>query len=415
LRKRGLLLFFILPASGLVVLFFLLSNLNRAFIQARTQSLVGDQLTASAQILEMDFVRLIDSGGEPQAAVDRYAGAADLYFMALLDGAGEVLGWASQFEGYLPLETRGRTESASWTIESPVGRILNVRRPFTAASGRLYALHVGYSLARLEEMLSYSRRNFLLLFSALAVAGILLFTGVYRMHMHSVIKAEEAAAERQEKERYREISGFTAGVAHEIKNPLNSLGLMCELIERKAPADLAADAALGKAEVQKIGRIVDQLSSALRAPTLRPEPVRLDELAAEVVRDLAPEAEALGVPVGLISSEPAVVRADRGLLAQALGNLIRNALQAGSSGAVELRIERHRSRVLLWIDDRGPGIPDEDRERIFEPFFSTKPGGLGVGLFLTRRIIEAHGGRIEALSRPGGGTRFRIELAGGSA
>ncbi len=107
------------------------------------------------------------------------------------------------------------------------------------------------------------------------------------------------------------------------------------------------------------------------------------------------------------------VTGDRALLVQALFNIIRNAVEAVASGFVAARAERRRGRVRIDIDDTGPGIPAADLERVFDPFVTTKTEGLGVGLFLSRKIIEAHDGVITAGPRPGGGTRVRIELPGG--
>jgi signal transduction histidine kinase len=415
LRKRGFLVFFIFPAAGILVLFFVQATLNRSVIRQKTEALVQEQLAASARILGIELEHRLEEGDSPQTAIERFAGEADIYFIALVDDAGAILGWASQFEGYLPIFGRPPAEPASWTIDSPAGTILNVVRSTKTKEGRTASLFLGYSLESLDEMLVYSRRSFLLLFAALAAVGLLIFSGIYRMHRLSLAQSEDATAEREEKERFREISGFTAGIAHEIKNPLNSLALLCEIMERKAPGELAGEAALGRAEVQKIGRILDQFSAALRPVDLRKDLVGVDELVRDAVQALEPSAAAKGVPIRWETRPGLAVRADRGLLAQALFNVVRNGLEAAETGGggVDVRAERRKGHVLVTVEDTGPGIPAGDLERIFEPFFSTKADGLGVGLFLARKIIEAHAGRITAERRAGGGTVFRIEFTGG--
>lgn len=225
-------------------------------------------------------------------------------------------------------------------------------------------------------------------------------------------RTEEAAGERQEKERFRELSGFTAGIAHEIKNPLNSLALLCEMMEKNAPDVLAGDAALGRIEVQKISRILDRFSAVLRPLDLRLETIEADAVIGDAVEAASPAAVSKGIPIRREPGSGPRLRADRGLLAQALFNIVRNGLEASADGEIVIRAEKNKAGVLISVEDSGPGIPAADRDRIFEPFFSTKADGLGVGLFLARKIVEAHGGRISAADRKSGGSVFRIELPG---
>jgi signal transduction histidine kinase len=413
LKKSGLLAFFLLPAAGILALFFVQATLNRAFIRQKTEELVREQLAASARILASESARLLQAGRSATEIVAGFAGQADIYFLALLGAGGEVLGWASRFEGYLPVSKSDGAGAEEWRMNSPVGPILNVRRPITFEGGRDYSLYLGYSLERLEEMLAYSRRNFLLLSAALAAVGLLIFSGVYRLHRLTLVRAEEAVAERKERRRFQEISGFTSGIAHEIKNPLNGLALLFESLERRAPADLAADTALGRAEVQRIARIIDQFSSAVRPLDLRAETMPIRELIDEAVEPLRADAAARGVALRSEVAAGLAFTGDRALLVQALFNVVRNALEATAAGAVEVRAERRRSLLRIDIDDTGRGIAPGDLEKVFEPFTSTKSEGLGVGLFLTRKIVEAHGGSVSAAPRPPGGTRMRIEFPGG--
>jgi two-component system sensor histidine kinase HydH len=107
------------------------------------------------------------------------------------------------------------------------------------------------------------------------------------------------------------------------------------------------------------------------------------------------------------------VFADRLLLGQCLGNLLRNAFEATDRGTISVEAEKFRKRIIVRITDTGKGIPPEELGRIFDPFFTTKDKGMGVGLYLARKIVEAHDGRIEARSELGRGTTFIIELPGG--
>ncbi|MBM3295701.1 MAG: HAMP domain-containing histidine kinase [Candidatus Aminicenantes bacterium] len=414
MKTRSPLLFFLLPYAGALAVFAVLAAFNRSFIRDRTERLVREQLLATSEILKAGVRDLLGRNVPPERLLERYGGADDIYFMAVLDERFEILDWSSQFEGYLPFSRKDPPREEAWITETPAGRVFNVFKQFRSEGGASFYLYLGISLRGLEDMLARSRGNLRHLFGILAAAGLVLFGEVFRLHRLSLSRAEEAVAERQEKERLREISGFTAGIAHEIKNPLNSLALLAELMAKKAPPDLAADIALGRAEIRRIAGIVDAFSDAAKPLVLRREDVKLAEVADGVRLSLLPEAEPAGVEIAVRDPDRVRVSADRGLIAQALLNLLRNAVEAAPGGRVEVGLSRRKRKAVIRVEDTGRGIPAEIAGRLFEPFVSSKPDGLGVGLFLVRKIVVAHGGAVEAAARPGGGTVFTLELPRGS-
>jgi signal transduction histidine kinase len=211
-------------------------------------------------------------------------------------------------------------------------------------------------------------------------------------------------------------------VAHEIKNPLTPIQLSAEHL-RRVFRDPAADfpAALGTCtttilrQVEILRDIATEFSAFARPPGA-PEPLDL----AAVVRDVVRPYEGV-LPTGVrlqvdLDGSAATVHGDRRLLERALVNLIENALQAvGEKGDVEVRLARGAERVEVVVEDTGPGISPEVRERAFEPFFSTKTGGSGLGLALVKKIAEDHGGDVALESPPDGGTRARLWLPSGPA
>jgi signal transduction histidine kinase len=112
-------------------------------------------------------------------------------------------------------------------------------------------------------------------------------------------------------------------------------------------------------------------------------------------------------------ARPVFLNADRSLMIQCFLNLLRNAYEATDRGAVSVEAETRRKKILVRVSDTGRGIEPERLPRIFDPFFTSKEKGMGIGLYLARKIIEAHGGRIGVESRPGRGTTFTIQLPGG--
>ncbi len=413
MKGRNFFLFFYLPFLGIIIIFFVFSSLNRATIKKRTEDLVKEQLRAAAGILKVNISYFLKENYSVDEIFESYAGEEDIYYIALLDEDKRILGWSSRFEGYLPLSLQTVGNEESWIIDSPAGKIFNFFSPFSPEKGKSYFLYIGYSLGDLEEMVLYSRRSFFLIFGLISIIGIIFFYGLYQLQRHYLDKKKEAEDEKEEKERYREISAFTSGVAHEIKNPLNSLSLLFELLHKRVPEEIQKDVSLGKEEIQKVSRIIDQFSASLKPFSLNKEIFSLAEMVSNVRESLFKEFETEGIDISYSESSSIALNADKGLMQQAFLNLLKNSLEASEKGRIGIRAWQKKGKVLVRIDDPGRGIPEEDKTRIFEPFFSTKEKGMGVGLYLTKKIVEAHEGEIEVQSQRGQGTTFFIHIPGG--
>jgi len=413
LRSKNFLLFFSFPFIGMIVIFFVLSSLNRAYIKNKTEELIKEQLQATAEILKVNISHFLKEDYSADEIFESYSRKENIYYMALLNEKKEVLSWSSQFEGYLPLSLQSIKDEESWIIDSPAGKIFNYFSPFSALEGKAYFLYLGYSLKNLEEMVVYSRRNFFLIFGLISVIGIIFFLGMYRLQSHYLEKKKEVEEEKKEKERYREISAFTSGVAHEIKNPLNSLSLIFNLLRIKAPPYLQKEVGAGKEEIQKISRIIDQFASSLRPLKLSKETFVLEEMVSSVRGSLIKESDKAEVEIRYLESSSIALNADKDLMSQAFHNLLRNSIEASSGGVISIKAQQRKKKVFVKIEDSGRGIAEEDEQHIFEPFFSRKKKGLGIGLYLTKKIVEAHEGKIEVQRKIGQGTVFLIQIPGG--
>jgi signal transduction histidine kinase len=235
-------------------------------------------------------------------------------------------------------------------------------------------------------------------------------------------------------ERLAAIGKMAAHVTHEIRNPLSAMGLNVELLEEELGARMpgvlepdgaghAADDGAQRSEVRSllvaIQREVQRLEHLseeyLRVARLPQPRMDADEVAAavrEIVAFARPDIERARCTVEL-HLEPHLPPAlfDEAQLRQALLNLLRNAREAmPAGGPIDVRVTAEGMSVAIGVEDRGGGIPEEIRARVFDPFFSTKGEGTGLGLAITRHIVEAHGGGVTCEPRPGGGTRFRIAL-----
>jgi signal transduction histidine kinase len=218
---------------------------------------------------------------------------------------------------------------------------------------------------------------------------------------------------------YREIAALAGGLAHEIKNPLSTIGLNMELLaedfaEAETPRDRRALAkiAVVQRECQRLQNLLDDFLNYAKLRTLRLEPSDLNQQIERVLDLFAPQAKESNIELAcyLDRQLPSVVL-DRESFHGALINLVVNALQAmPGGGQLVVRTTSTASGVALHLIDTGEGMDEKTRSQIFETFFSTKPGGSGLGLPTTRKIIEAHGGRIDVQSEVGRGTQFTIEL-----
>ena len=226
--------------------------------------------------------------------------------------------------------------------------------------------------------------------------------------------------ENLESERLNALTLLAAGVAHEIGNPLNSLDIHLQLMERKvrklSPKDrksISGHMHTARQEIQRLDTILKQFLHAVRPTTPRREPHDLNNLLSETLKLLEPEIVSRGIAVDLNLSEnlPAAL-IDPGQFQQVFYNLIRNAYQSigGGEGVIGVRTVSTETDFIISISDNGTGIPPEQMGSLFEPYHTTKSSGTGLGLLIVRRIIREHGGEIEIQSRPDEGTILLIKL-----
>lgn len=230
----------------------------------------------------------------------------------------------------------------------------------------------------------------------------------------AVAKAQNRAVAN---ERLAAIGKMAAHVTHEIRNPLSSIGLNIELLEEnlaEAGASAESKTLLSSItrEVQRLEHLSEEYLRVARLPQPRMESEDLATKLRDIVSFVRPEMDRAGLEVALtVDGEVPPALFDEGQVRQAILNVLRNAREAMSDGGrIDVSLRAEGMSVVVGVDDRGSGIPDAVRARIFDPFFSTKGEGTGLGLAITRQIIEAHGGSIEVEPREGGGTSFRMLL-----
>ncbi len=215
-------------------------------------------------------------------------------------------------------------------------------------------------------------------------------------------------------DRLSTLGTLAAGMAHEIRNPLGAIGGAVEILEKDYGPDHPKRefVEILRNEIQRLNRVASKYLDFARPqpPDLRPLDVNGAVRGAIELLEKSAGRASVRVECRLDARLPAAL-ADPSLVKQALVNLVLNGIQAMPGGGVlEVGTARVRAGVEIAVRDHGAGLPPGDVERIFEPFFSSRPGGIGLGLAISRRIAEAHGGRLTAELPEGGGAMFRLVL-----
>jgi signal transduction histidine kinase len=226
---------------------------------------------------------------------------------------------------------------------------------------------------------------------------------------------ERISTQLQVSERLAQLGRITAGVAHEVKNPLNSMRLWLENLKVSLPAgDEMPQQAVGvlDSEIDRLDTVVKRFLDFTRPPEMHQEETNLKHLLKEVLALERPQMDKANVKVeASFAADELHVLADRQLLKQALMNLFLNAVEAmPGGGRLTVSLKRRSEMADIEIQDTGGGIAPEHRERIFQLFFTTRPGGSGIGLASAFRTVQLHNGSIDFKSEVGRGTTFRIEL-----
>ena len=239
------------------------------------------------------------------------------------------------------------------------------------------------------------------------------------MILRDITKSRRTAQQTIESERFNALTLLAAGVAHEIGNPLNSLHIHLQLMERsvqklhgEAKAELQQSIDIARSEVNRLDSIVTQFLRAIRPsrPQLRLE--NLNTIIEEAVRFFTPEIQDRDIVVEQeLRSDLPLLQLDRDQMKQAFYNVIKNSLEAMKRhGTLHIRTDMDDTNVIVSFVDTGSGMSAGNLSRIFEPYFTTKPSGTGLGLLIVRRIVREHGGELSIESNEGEGLTLTIRL-----
>ena len=297
--------------------------------------------------------------------------------------------------------------------------IFEVVKAFSLNGRPMGIIRIGYSPREIHPVLRQIKKNVALSILFFLILGLSAVTLIWVNQNRHLKKMKEMENQIQLAERLSSLGHLAAGVAHEIRNPLNAIGMGLQRLKREfLPQDetkreeYLAFTDLILKEIRRVNEIVEQFLSLSRPFHLEPKLSSLGGLLNHLIALFQEEASSQGITLQVeIDSKLPPIKMDEERLTQAFINIMKNGIQAMEQGGV-LRIETHlfKDRARVVFSDSGTGIAPDQMEKIFNYYYTTKEKGVGLGLPIAHRIIEAHGGQLEVESQVGSGTKVTVTL-----
>ncbi len=284
------------------------------------------------------------------------------------------------------------------------------RLPPQDMSGMDLYIFVGMDMAPMERAKAADIRNSVALAAVLFTLGL---GGIMAIIWSQNIRSYKERLKLQT-EKLEAVESLAAGVAHEVRNPLSSIKGYATYFGSKFSPDSqdSKSAEIMATEVERLDRVISELVDLARPYEIKPCPTDLNELVDRSLKLVSPDAGHSGVKVEF-NPHPGLPKAhvDPDRITQALLNMHLNAIQAmRDGGTLTVSTAPGHKRLAVVVEDTGPGIGENDLGKIFDPYFTTKADGSGLGLSIVRKIVEAHGGSMEVDSAPGRGARLTMKL-----
>ena len=350
-----------------------------------------------------------------------------LVYLTVRDKKGMPLGSAgnlpAEWENENPLVEKvlgGATKIESRKVIYDGKSILEIVAPLHMSGQIAGVIRMGLERGNTDRIIDENRRNMFVFLAFVVLIALLSMWLLYHnqnRHLAGIIKMER---QLEKAERLSSLGQLAAGVAHEIRNPLNAISMASQRLKREcSPADeekrkdFETLAGVIRDEIRRLNGIIEEFLTFSKSRRLNLRDCPVQEVLQKILLLISAEAASRGIALRTDWEEkPIVIPMDMDKLQQAFLNFIKNAMESISGeGTVTLTVRKaENGQVSVRISDTGCGMTTEEVERIFNPEYTTKEKGLGLGLPLSHEIIRGHGGEIRVLSRKGEGTTFEILL-----
>ncbi|MEN6467059.1 MAG: ATP-binding protein [Syntrophaceae bacterium] len=354
-----------------------------------------------------------------QKAIDN-ASTGEISFIRVMSPDGKVFGSAGEappvsLSGGLP----GKSQVISRKINFKDSDIQEIKVPFVLDNKIEGIGQVGLNREKTDQILSKNSLHMIISMALIVLTGILAILFIYQNQSRHMARLEELRNRLQQSERLSSLGQLAAGVAHEIRNPLNAISMATQRLQRDfAPPDPEKVAkfknmtSVIRDEVRRLNGIIEEFLAFSRTQRLELRNYPIEDVLRKLISLIEEEARARGISIiSNLDGQNLLVPMDVDKLQQALLNILKNAMESiAGNGEITINVEKSAGSVNLKMSDTGAGLRPEDLEKIFNPEYTTKEKGLGLGLPIAHEIIRGHNGIIKVESRVGAGTTFSIVL-----
>ena len=393
------------------------------FVAVRKQSGKG----AVVLVLDRDDIEHWGWRIATQAAVEELRWGTGIAYLSVEDTAGQTLARFGEIAGEKvevappmagpagkPGEREGKYVKVGGT------RYLELSFTFQLSGNAMGTARVGLETHETDQLLAENRKRIFLWTGLMVLVGLFAMGVLYRTQNRHVSRMQAMRERLYQAERLSALGKLGAGVAHEVRNPLNAISMAAQRLQREfVPTEsdkkekFERISYIVRDEIKRLNKIIEDFLSLSRSNRMEFHEQPLDGLLDRIFFLAREEAEPRGIHVEKRRvSPPPKIRMDAGKMEQALLNIIRNALESISGeGSITISCEMQgKDRIGIGIKDTGGGIPAGEEKRIFDPFYTCKETGVGLGLTIAHEIVLAHGGEIRVSSETGKGSTFEVLL-----
>ncbi len=349
-------------------------------------------------------------------AVEEVGPGADTGYFVVTDRRGRVIfqwvedaGMAKENDS-IPATFTKNLDAPSKKLDWGGRKMLEVIAPIHIGVDVICTARLSLSTATADQMLKKEQGRGLIFMCFMVFIAIISMWFLYRNQNRHLAKMREMERRLHQAERLSAMGRLAAGVAHEIRNPLNAISMACQRLQKDNLLQLTG---IIRDEIRRLNHIIEEFIGFSRMRKLELKNNDIVELLRQIVLLVREEAASQGITIETDwSDSPLMVLIDFDRIKQAILNIVKNAMESISGrGSITLSVEQEgKTWAKVKISDTGGGLSKEEMEQIFNPDYTTKEKGLGLGLALAHETIQGHSGEIRVMSEPGTGTTFEVLL-----